>query len=291
VLRCALGRKPRVGDRVTVKLAGLRTNEPFQASIKGLGNDEHPTQDLAELSIEPSDKLDLRIPEVEFATPLRHSGKSFSVLGFPPDTRQQGRSSVGRLHAADALGLIQMDSAGQLEVEGGFSGAPVWSPDLGAFIGIVVTEVRERKISWCIPSRIVCRFYNELPVRFRIPPNDRPHIHDYELDDPNVQLFGTISDDGSRRLKAKVTERSEDYRVKLTYSAYGGNPIGKYVTFVTYPDFRQEHEDAYEVFAELADAKATNTIYPTNLFTVAAIGDAGDTALTIDLSSLKVKSS
>src|SRR5439155_12186322 len=104
------------------------------------------------------------------------------------------------LHAADAKGLVQMDRGGALSVLGGFSGAPVWSPDLNAFVGLVVTELAGDNVSWCIPSRRLCEFLPELRVRFRIPQIDRPAIHDYLTDDPNKQLFGEMDDNGDRRL-------------------------------------------------------------------------------------------
>jgi hypothetical protein len=202
----------------------------------------------------------------------------------------QGRNAVGRLHAADAKGLVQMDRGGALSVLGGFSGAPVWSSDLNAFVGLVVTELADANVSWCIPSRRLCEFYPELRVRFRIPPMDRPVIHDRHVDDPNKQLFGQLNDDGRRRLSAVVREHDEYYTVNVYYKCQQGSPPrGHFVSFITYPDFENEGEDAYELFAEIEKEKsgltwtATQEFYPDELFTVAAIGDGGDSVLTLDL--------
>ena len=79
--------------------------------------------------------------------------------------------------------------------------------------------------------------------------------------------------------------------IAITYVCPQGRigPRGKFVTFITYPDFKQEKEDAYELFAEIKKYPnglswyAEQTFYPTALFTVAAIGDGGDTALTMSL--------
>jgi hypothetical protein len=163
-----------------------------------------PANDLALLEISGREKFN--IPDIEFAAPLRHAGKRFSALGFP-DGDPQGRNVSGVLHSADAKGLVQMDGASALIVKGGFSGAPVWSSDVKGFVGIVVTELSDRRVAWCIPSHRLAKFLPTLPVRFRVPPSDRPEIHDYEIDDPNLQLFGTISDDGHRTHGAHQKQR------------------------------------------------------------------------------------
>jgi hypothetical protein len=55
---------------------------------------------------------------------------------------------------------------------------------------------------------------------------------------------------------------------------------------VTYPNFKKEKEDAYELFAIVNEGKAEQEFYPKGFFTVAAIGDGGDTALTLDLDQM-----
>jgi hypothetical protein len=253
-----------------------------------------PEDDLALLSIEQGPRL--AVPAVEFASPMRHGGKGYSVLGFPGGD-PQGRNASGHLQAMDALGLVQMDRGSSLLVRGGFSGAPVWCPDLGAFVGIVVTELADAGVAWCIPSRRLCQFHPELLVRFRVPPADRPQIHDFELDDPNVQLFGSTSDNGERRLTATVREagdddpEDEDYVATARYECLPGSrpPRGGYVTFITHPSYSDDDQDAYELFARLEDGRAEVEFYPEESFTVAAVGDAGDTALTVDLKTVDGK--
>jgi hypothetical protein len=191
------GRRKR---RMAVRLIGVEGQPKFACSVAaatGIGKLGQPANDIALLRL----KRRLNIPAAEFAAPLKHNGKRFSVLGFP-EGDSQGRNAGGRLHGADAAGLVQMDGDTHLLVEGGFSGAPVWSPDLGAFVGMVVTELSEREVAWCIPSRLLSAFHAKLTVRFRIPREDRPVIHDYWRDDPNTHLFGTVSKTGSRSLKA-----------------------------------------------------------------------------------------
>lgn len=271
----------QIDESVLVTLAGVIGQPTVRTRIINLGGKE-PENDLALLMI--VDGPELNVPPVEFASPLRHGGKKYSVLGFPGGDRQ-GRNATGYLHAADAKGLVQMDRGGALSVLGGFSGAPVWSSDLSAFVGLVVTELSNAGVSWCIPSRRLCKFYPDLAVRFRIPVSDRPVINDYDVDDPNVQLFGSISNNGERRLSATIKENKDYYTVKVTYECLPGSSesLGRYVTFITYPDFKSEKEDAYELFSLIKKGKAVQEFYPTDLFTVAAIGDGGATALTLHL--------
>lgn len=290
VVRSALGGDTPVASRtVKVRLIGIDGQPSLTAEVGKVADGSTSTEDLTLLMLRPT-AFPLEFPTVEFATPLRHGGKTFSVLGFP-DGDAQGRHSTGFLHAIDAAGLVQMDGHSPLLVQPGFSGAPVWSPEVGAFVGLVVTELWHRRVAWCIPSRVLCSFFPELPVRFRVPPADRPQVHDRSEDDPNKQLFGTVSNDGSRCLSARVRWRKKrgDYLVRVRYQLAPGSaaPRGEYVTFVTYPDLAEDGEDAYELFARVdSKGKAENEFYPGELFTVAAIGDAGDTALTLDLEEL-----
>jgi hypothetical protein len=277
-------RKLTKGVRVAVSLAGVASKPTVYARLSDWKNGG-PENDIALLEILASPLRN--VEPVEFASPLRHAGKTYSVLGFPGGD-PQGRNATGRLHASDAKELVQMDRGGALSVLGGFSGAPVWSPDVNAFVGMVVTELSNDDVSWCIPSRLLCQFYPELPVRFRIPPIDRPVIHDRTEDDPNVQMFGNVSNNGQRKLKGRAiwNEVGQYYDVKVTYKRISGSPPlrGKYVTFITYPDFLEEGTDAYELFSKIEADKARTRIYPEDdLFAIAAIGDGGDTALTLDL--------
>lgn len=293
VIGAALGKTPAINDQVQARLVGLAsTNNLVTAKIIKLGSDTIATDDLALLEI--IDPLGLPIAPVEFCTPLRHGDKRFSVLGFPTD-EQQGRNARGFLHAINADGLVQMDRNGSLKVERGYSGAPVWSPDLGAYVGLVVTELHQHDVSWCIPSRRLCEFHPDLLVRLRIPLMDRPPINDSAEDDPNPLIFGTRAEDGSRSLTAVVVEadgkdrRYGKFKATLTYTVTDPEkpPRGGFVTFVTYPGFGGEDEDAYLLYSKVdKSGLATTFFFPAESFTVAAVGDAGDTALTFDLATV-----
>ncbi|MBV9125515.1 MAG: trypsin-like peptidase domain-containing protein [Planctomycetes bacterium] len=277
------------GASVNVRLIGVTEQPKIPAVVQEFHHTADYATDLALLRPIPQPGVKLIISPMEFATPLRHSGKTFFALGFPHGSAQ-GHHASGQLHGADAFGLVQMDGTSPLLVQDGFSGAPVWSPEVGAFVGLVVAELTGKGVAWCIPSRLLCSFYPDLLVRFRMPPMDRPHINDYAEDDPNIQIFGSITNNGSRKLSAKVDWDKEEkyYTVGVTYKCLKGSPPprGGYVTFITYPDFENEEEDAYELFAQVEEGSAYQEFYPDDLFTVAAVGDAGDTALTLDLSEL-----
>lgn len=294
VVEAALGRRPKLNAVLQVKLIGVGSQKVVRTRVRKLGDyarDARAVNDLALLRLPSS----CGVPVAEFATPLRHGGKDYSALGFP-DADPQGRNASGLLHAANADGLVQMDGNSALFVKGGFSGAPVWSPSLAAFVGIVVSELSDVGVAWCVPSRILCRFFPELPVRFRIPPVDRPQIHDYRQDDPNIKIFGTISESNGRRLTAKVEGRNLPntkwpFLATVTYDRLPGSEPGRgqFVTFITYPDFINEREDNYELFRVLKNNIATVRFACSDGFTVAAIGDGGDSALTLNLSKLKNK--
>jgi hypothetical protein len=276
--------------RVYVTLVGVNPARTYDTVLSKVDDTPGPQNDLALLEIAGSD--DLHLEPVNFASPLRHTGKQYSVMGFPAGDRQ-GRNVSGLLHAADASGLVQMDRGSSLSVLGGFSGAPVWCPEVSAFVGIVVTELSSSNVAWCIPSRRICHFLPDLRVRFRIPYEDRPVINDWYFDDPNIDLFGLQNQLNGRSLTATVRYWGEGwrkYKVDLTYQVAPDSPPprGQLVTFVNYPDFKRSRADGYEQFDELQGLIATNWIYAEDLFTVAAIGDGGDTALTLNLNELSI---
>lgn len=274
-----------VGMPVRVALLGVEGKPIVEARVVAHGGVE-TFEDVAVLGFGEA----LNVAPVDFVTPLRHGGKRFSVYGFPTQDRH-GRNATGSLHAINALELVQMDATGSVPISGGFSGAPVWCADVGGFVGIVVSELNSQKISWCLPSRMIARLMPDLAVRFAVPPADRPVINDYWLDDPNPQIFGSLADAGGRRLTARVAKSEDEeweFVVTATYTVHGGPPPrGRYVTFVTHPSFADEFEDAYVLPAKL-DSRGVATVefYPTGAFTLAAVGDAGDTALTLDLAGL-----
>ena len=279
-----------IGSIVHVSLIGVPGQPTYPARLARLETKRGPQNDLALLELPDND---LEIPAAEFASPLRHGGKHYSVLGFPGGD-PQGRNAAGLLHATNATGLVQMDRGGALSVLGGFSGAPVWCSDVAAFVGLVVRELSSSGVSWCIPSRRLCAFFPELLVRFRIPPADRPQIHDYEIDEPNLQLFGSTSRTDHYELTVTVKENDDDeldvdWIGKATYRCLdGAQPRGGYVTFVMYPDYEDEDQDAYELFARIEKGKASVYFYPEDTFVLAAVGDAGDVALTFDIAKARL---
>jgi hypothetical protein len=272
-------------QNVFVTLIGIDPPRTFDTSVVKVEKTPGTQNDLALLRIEGGSGIELG--DANFASPLRHTGKDYSVLGFPAGDRQ-GRNVSGKLHAADATGLVQMDGLSSLSVLGGFSGAPVWCPNVHAFVGIVVTELSSSNVAWCIPSSRLCAFWPEMRVRFRIPKHDRPVINDWYEDDPNKELFGLQNGIQGRTLSCRIHYWGKGwrkYRVELAYrvALNSPRPRGQTVTFVNYPDFARARADSYELFAELRNGEATQEIYAEDLFTVAAVGDGGDTALTLDL--------
>jgi len=268
----------REGQEVLITLVGLPDHAPLQARVMRLEAGETLDDALALLeSVEPL-PAQLR-SNTEFATALRSTGKEFSVMGFT-DRKEGGTTVTGRLEAANNSGLLSLigDGIGQLGYF--FGGSPVWSPELNAFVGLV----SGKNFRFCIPSPLLCRFCPELPVRFRIPKSDRPQIEKLSVDDPNVGLFGLASERNGRELTATL-ERNENntYRVTMRYNIdeKAAPARGHYVTFITYPNMGSE----YELIEEIGNERKVEAICNPLIadFTIAAIGDGGDTRLTLNL--------
>jgi hypothetical protein len=290
VVETALGvSAPRLakGAKVTMRLSGVEPPIEVAGRLEDWSREDGPANDLALVRFDlPGGRL-LQIAEASFATPFRHADKRFSVVGFP-EYNDDGYYASGVMHGPNVSGLVQLDSSGQIKIQGGYSGAPVWCPEVRAYIGIVCSGLPGERVAWCIPSRLVARFHPELRVRLRVVRADRPDIHDARDDDPNRELFGTASESSRARLSVtKITRARGGHRVYVRYECLPDGtapPRGRCVTFITHPRFDKEWEDAYELFSDLEDGVATNYFWTKWPFTVAAIGDAGDTALTYDIS-------
>jgi hypothetical protein len=270
---------------IRMRLCGIDKAPEVEGRLEEKSDAQGLAGDLAIVRIVLPRGQKLRVPETEFAAPFRHGGKAFSVVGFPAGD-SDGYYASGVMRGANIAGLVQLDGEGKILVQGGFSGAPVWSADLSAYVGIVVSEYHEYDVAWCIPAGVLCQFHPHLPVRFRIPRSDRPEIHDFGEDDPNVPLFGNVSDNGKRRLSVTRIKKQTNgkFRVDVRYECLRGEPArGRFVTFITHPSFSNRKEDAYELFSEVRDGVATNHFWTESSFTIAAIGDGGDTALTYDI--------
>jgi hypothetical protein len=272
------------GSSLRMRLCGLEKPLEVEGRFEKRSKAGGLAGDLAIIRIALPRAQKLRITETEFAAPFRHGGKTFSVVGFP-EGNSDGCYASGLMRGANVAGLVQLDGEGEILVQGGFSGAPVWSSDLNAYVGLVVSELKEYKVAWCIPARVLCQFYGDLPVRFRVPRSDRPDVHDFGEDDPNIQLFGNVSDNGQRRLSVTRIKRNKNaFRVDVRYECLRGEPArGRLVTFITHPSFSNRLEDAYELFSDVKAGVATTHFWADSSFTVAAIGDGGDTALTYDI--------
>jgi len=275
VVALALASELREGSFVRVCLPDLANSPRPDARVRTVGFGSAPEDDVAVLVIQEPSAFPA-VARAEFATALKFKDKTFSIINF----------SGGIPEGVVADGVVIQDSSNgpvgvslALDPRDLVAGSPVWSPDLQAFVGIMAM-----KPDYFLPSGILARFFPELPVKFRIPPSDKPVIGNVRVDDPNVQLFpGTSSENGKRRLTATIQKRPDGYStVVLRYEILPNSPPtkGRFVTFITYPDMAE-----YELFAEVnpagvAEVKCT-PFYPD--FTVAAIGDAGETRLTLDL--------
>lgn len=120
--------------------------------------------DLAVLSVKgdlPPDVRPVRLRKAEFRLDHR-----IHAYGFPRG-RDRGVWFHGRLVGLRANGHLQIegDQVG-IAIQGGFSGGPVWDPNVGAVIGMVVTRDPDlaTKVAACIPVIQMRQHYEALPV-------------------------------------------------------------------------------------------------------------------------------
>lgn len=275
VVQRALGtRAIKRGQTVVVSMAAEATS--MRATVVRHAPGSSPLHSGMALLEVAKSVLRPEVPPAEFASPLKYEGQEFMVVTFPPNLGR-GITDGGQFQSETSNGTIRM---GPYKFQdGGFGGSPIFSPELDAFVGLVSGLDALN----CIPSAYLSGFYPELAVKFRVPQSQKPQIKNVSVDDPNVQLFGTTSDNHDRRLSATMEKRADGLTsVKLTYEILPGSPPprGRFVTFITYPDM-----DEYELFTEVdSNGKAEVECRPrVPDFTVAAIGDGGETRLTLNL--------
>ena len=265
------------GLPVEVRIPWDEERPPLQMRLIRCANGDSPADGLVLLeSLEPLPSI---LTPAEFATMPNFTGKKFSAFAFPPQL-PDGDTVSGRILGIELNGDLLRHDSSSLGRFDGCSGSPMWSPELRAFVGLM--SGTDRRIA--LSASLLCKFYPELGVKFKIPKSDIPVIKDYDKDDPNVELFGRVPDNGERRLTATLEKKSDYYIVRATYECLPDSPPprGRYVTFVTYPDFEKDGYQLVEVLTK--DGKATTEFYPTVPdFTFAAIGDGGETRLTLDL--------
>ncbi|TQS26677.1 P-loop NTPase fold protein [Microbispora sp. KK1-11] len=139
VLTCAhviTGGREEQPETVLVDFPFLRTG-PSRARVHFLApakpGSDLATGDLAVLRLETALPPDVR--PVEFA-PAAPPGLQVSAYGFPhgyPDGRWASGRTVGSL----PNGAVQLEATDSAGFTAGYSGAPVWSPELGAALGIL----------------------------------------------------------------------------------------------------------------------------------------------------------
>lgn len=251
-----------------------------ETTIAQLGPPDSP---LALALLRASQPLSSSREPVVFTTPLQYHGKRFVVSGFPEDT-QEPSISEGAFLGEDQSGLAPLSDQ-QILGLAGFRGAPVWSPELESFVGLATSLPGAETVS-CITSRMLCAFYPELRVQFRVPESDRPKVTDLAVDDPNTKFFPNgPSESNGRRLSAEILERlgNNAFRVRMTFNVLpnASTARGHFVTFLTYPNMGDEYQIIREVPPTGPVEAICNPLIPD--FTIAAIADGGDTRLTLNL--------
>ena len=95
-----------------------------------------PAQDLAVLVLADAVPAGVASAPLKCPRPGDLIGHRWWAFGFPPGY-PAGSSAHGLVGAALALGWVRMDSESRYQVEAGFSGGGLWSPDYQAVIGVV----------------------------------------------------------------------------------------------------------------------------------------------------------
>lgn len=91
------------------------------------------------------------------------------IFGYALQRAQGPGDVITGVAVSERAGLLQINTAGELQVERGFSGSPVYNPETGAVAGMVVTAVSGKYSCNAVPINAVLDTFPELGSRIRLP--------------------------------------------------------------------------------------------------------------------------
>ncbi|MFN3761904.1 MAG: trypsin-like peptidase domain-containing protein, partial [Anaerolineae bacterium] len=170
VVRAALGlaegRPVEPGAGVTLDFPFLKSG-PLPARVLQADAEK----DIAVLRLEAELPPDAR--PAPLVTLPEAWGRPFRACGFPQG-HPDGVWADGVLRDLTARGWLQIEDPRQTGyfIRPGFSGAPVWDPEAGGVVGMVVTVEGEPgvRVAFCIPTARLVDFWPDLRER-AVPPN------------------------------------------------------------------------------------------------------------------------
>ncbi|MBB2740673.1 UNVERIFIED_ORG: V8-like Glu-specific endopeptidase [Microbispora rosea subsp. rosea] len=165
-------------ETVLVDFPFLRTG-PLRASVHfwapAVPGGDLGTGDLAVLRLETG-SLPRGVRSVRFA-PAATPGLQVNAFGFPGDY-PDGRWASGRTVGSLPDGAVQLEATDSTGFTAGYSGAPVWSSELGAVLGIVVAADTGNRTGYMRPASSLAETWPEFDAvaRYRTdrPRNPRP---------------------------------------------------------------------------------------------------------------------
>ncbi|WP_182902739.1 P-loop NTPase fold protein [Microbispora sp. H10830] len=171
VLTCAhviVRGKEEPPETVLVDFPFLRKG-PLRASVHFLApqvpDSELGTGDLAVLRLEAA-PLPQDVRPVGFA-PAAPPGLQVSAYGFPPGS-PGGLWASGRTVGSLPHGAVQLEATGSAGFTAGYSGAPVWSPELGAVLGILFAADGEGgRVAYMSPAPVLAETWPEFDAVIR----------------------------------------------------------------------------------------------------------------------------
>lgn len=149
-------------DLLTVDFAFIPEAALCTAKVVVWKSDDLEVNDLALLQFVDQNPSDFKIPPLHLSDTI-DSHTECQTYGFPPRD-DDGLNAIAKVIDMTASGLIQLEAPnadGQI-VEKGFSGAPVWSDELNAIIGVIVSVKPKTTVSLAIPAYLV----REMVVNF-----------------------------------------------------------------------------------------------------------------------------
>jgi hypothetical protein len=205
--------------------------------------------------------------------PVQLRGHAFDATGFPA-AAESGLTASGEISRPAGPGgeWVQLDGVRVqgARVEQGFSGTPVWDQQVGAVVGMVVSELvgGDAKVSWMIPLGVISEYWTPLDQAIRVgllyEPGERaaywrPRARGVERDEVAGWYFtGRLA--VLRKLVAWLTAPRVDGQVQVVTGGPGAGKSGVVAWLVLTSDWTEPADPQLQ--AHLAGRPADAVLPP-----------------------------
>ncbi|MEV4509269.1 effector-associated domain EAD1-containing protein [Dactylosporangium sp. NPDC049525] len=141
----------------------------------------------------------VRLPRLSFVEPVALIGHRWWTFGIPRNSGPHGTPAYGTIVATLTFGVVQVDPTSRRGVTDGFQGAPLWSPEHDAVVGMIVSTSNDGDGAAITLHRVDALFPDER-LRLLAEPVPRIGLGPHETQTLLMELSNIFSDAHEARI-------------------------------------------------------------------------------------------